>query len=73
MKTKLKLTQINSLVFSIQVPDRLNNLVASCVTIEFRDGEYMYIPRKMTFLRDTRLTVDELEGIVEKLKELNNI
>lgn len=35
--------------------------------------EYVYVPRSFTFLKGTFLTIEELEAIVKKLKELNNL
>jgi hypothetical protein len=69
----IKLIRCNEkLDYVVPTPKRL---LGSCndatIRIEFRDGEYQYVPRKHTFLNFAQFSSDELQLIVDELKRLN--
>ncbi|RKX65763.1 MAG: hypothetical protein DRP42_04250 [Tenericutes bacterium] len=71
MKTKLKLIKKENLIYTVPLPERLNWATSGMVMIIYHRGEYMYVPGKFTFGKDTLYTEDELLMIVEELKRLN--
>jgi len=59
--------------FVVTLPKHLvDKLNPSIVRLKLIGDEYNYIPRKYTFGKDARFTVEELEAIIKKMKELNN-
>ena len=72
---KLKLIECNGKKydFIVELPKRCRYPeIPIKVRIEKKFGEFRYIPRTHTFCSGASLTIDELQAIVNKLKELNS-
>ena len=68
---KLRLIEKTKKDYFVETPKRLKDLKKSLVRLEIKRGEYMFNPRKHTFLVIRRLTSEELRAIADKLEELN--
>jgi len=55
----------------IECPKRFSHLKNATGRIERIDGEFQFIPRGNNLFAGTRLSIDELSAIINKLKELN--
>lgn len=72
---KLKLTRIipkQEMIYEVECPERMKDNATPCsVAFDFVDGEYQYIPRRLTLIQDVSLTSDELRAIAEELDKIN--
>ncbi len=72
---KLKLIECNGRKydFEVELPNRCRYPeIPAKVRIKRINGEFKYVPREHTFWNGTSLTFDELQAIIDKLKELNS-
>lgn len=73
-KKKLeKLIEVKPLKYIVPAPERFTLLGRreSIIKIKYKDGEYQYVPSSSIFVNDI-FTVEELEMIIQELKNLNS-
>lgn len=72
---KLKLTRIKpkkEMIYEVECPERMKNNANSCnIVFDFADGEYQYIPRRLTLIQNISFTSDELRAIADELDKIN--
>ena len=71
---KLKITEQDGkrIDFEIETPERFVDFEKATGRIEMKNGEFQFIPRGNNIFSETSLTIEELQAIITKLRELNS-